>query len=555
MVLITGGQDSSGNALGSAELYNPATGTFSTIASLNTPREWHTASLLNNGKVLVAGGSNNTTMALADAELYDPIAGTFSVTGSLSTGRNSHTATLLNNGTVLVGGGWDINGNVLASLDLYDPTAGAFTSPGNLSTARGGSTETLLITGTVLLAGGSDNNGNALASAELYQPNTLAPSGLVSITISPANTSIFVGSSQQFVATGTFGDSSTQSLASATWSSSNSAIASLTNDATNFGNAMGVAQGAATVSACTGSICGSTTLTITVGSGTAPVPSITSLSPASGPAGTLVTIAGTNFGIPQGASTVTFNGATASVVSWGTGSIGAQVPSGATSGNVVVTVNSTASNGLPFTVVVPNIAGLSPNSGPVGTSVTLTGTNFGPTQGSSTVMLNGVLLSPTNWSDTSITAALPLGATTGNIIVTANGSASNGVEFMVVASTGNATPGSLNAARYGATGNLLDNGTVLITGGMDSNYNPVPNAEIYDPDAGTFTAVGSLNTVRDYQTATLLNNGLVLVAGGQGFVGGVDPLLPARNFITPRQKASRQPAVCFRHIWLTLRHS
>ena len=59
---------------------------------------------------------------------------------------------------------------------------------------------------------------------------------------------------------------------------------------------------------------------------------------------------------------------------------------------------------------------------------------------------------------------------------------------------------------------------------MDSNYNPVPNAEIYDPDAGTFTAVGSLNTVRDYQTATLLNNGLVLVAGGQGFVGGVDPL-------------------------------
>ncbi len=77
------------------------------------------------------------------------------------------------------------------------------------------------------------------------------------------------------------------------------------------------------------------------------------------------------------------------------------------------------------------IAGLSVTSGPVGTSVTITGTNFGATQGTSTVTFNGTAGVPTSWSATVIVVPVPSGATTGNVVVTVGGVASNGVMFTV----------------------------------------------------------------------------------------------------------------------------
>ena len=81
-----------------------------------------------------------------------------------------------------------------------------------------------------------------------------------------------------------------------------------------------------------------------------PAPTITSLSPTSGPSGTAVTITGSNFGATTGSSTVTFNGTLATPTMWTATSIVVPVPAGATSGHVVITVGGLASNGMPFTV-------------------------------------------------------------------------------------------------------------------------------------------------------------------------------------------------------------
>lgn len=108
------------------------------------------------------------------------------------------------------------------------------------------------------------------------------------------------------------------------------------------------------------------------------------------------------------------------------------VPSCATTGNVIVTVGGVASNGVSFTVLpTPKITSLSKTSGPVGTAVTITGTNFGATHGSGTVTFNGTVATITSWTATSIATAVPTGATTGNVVVNTSGVASNGVKFTV----------------------------------------------------------------------------------------------------------------------------
>jgi len=124
---------------------------FEETGSLATARYFHTATLLPNGKVLVAGGAIGYT-PLASAELYDPATGTWTATESLHTARFFHTATLLPNGKVLVAGG--AGNGYLASAELYDPATETWTATGSLHTARDLHTATLLPNGKVLVAGG-----------------------------------------------------------------------------------------------------------------------------------------------------------------------------------------------------------------------------------------------------------------------------------------------------------------------------------------------------------------------------------------------------------------
>jgi hypothetical protein len=75
------------------------------------------AALLPSGKVLVAGGYNNGS-PLATAEVYDPASGTWSATASMASPRYDHTATPLPNGKVLVAGGQNNSGS-LAAAEVY----------------------------------------------------------------------------------------------------------------------------------------------------------------------------------------------------------------------------------------------------------------------------------------------------------------------------------------------------------------------------------------------------------------------------------------------------
>jgi hypothetical protein len=174
-VLVVGGY--SGTAyLASAETYDPATGTFTAVTSvLPEARADFAAITLAGGKVLIAGGNRGSGTAgvyLSTAALFDPVASTFAATGSMSSQRSEPAAVLLQGGLVLVAGGRSSVG-VSASAELFDPAgaggAGTFASTGSMTSARELQTATLLANGSVIVTGGQNASGD-LQTADLYGP-------------------------------------------------------------------------------------------------------------------------------------------------------------------------------------------------------------------------------------------------------------------------------------------------------------------------------------------------------------------------------------------------
>jgi hypothetical protein len=496
MVLIAGGISSETSGyLASAELYNPATGTFTATGSMNVGHYFHTATLLGSGLVLVAGGysysqQNNSGCALADscAELYNPSTATFAYTGSMNTGRTWHTATLLNSGLVLVAGGYNGGSPAVASAELYNSSTGVFTYTGSLNTARFEHTGSLLDNGMVLVAGGDcladlgysscENGSNSIlifSSAELYSP-----------------------------ASGTF--SYTGSMSYARYD--------FTGTPLNNGTVLEAGGGSSSSAELY-------QLAL----------QITSLSPTSGEIGTPVTITGTGFGTSQGTSTVTFNGTNATPSSWTASSIVAAVPPGATTGPVVVTVGGIPSNGVTFTVLAsPSITSLSPTSGPIATVVTVTGTNFGSTQGASTVTFNGTRGTPTSWSASQIVVPVPVGATTGPVVVTESGVASNGITFTVTLGITTLSPASgvvgttvtINGGGFGSTQGTstvtFDGSTATPSSwGADTIVAPVPAGAGTGPVVAVVGGVSS-NGVTFTNTAAPVITSISPASGTSGTV-------------------------------------
>jgi hypothetical protein len=570
LVLMAGGYND--GYIGTAELYNPTTGTFTATATLNTARYAHTATLLNNGLVLIAGGYiSDSPYRTASAELFNPATGTFTPTGSLNNARFYHTATLLNNGLVLMANGCcDVDYNDLTSAELYNPTTGTFTFTASLNYARDTATATLLNNGMVLIAAGENSNEVLQPSAELYQPATLTPPNLVSISLAPSSPTVPLGTALRFTATGTFSGGVTEQLAEVTWSSSDPEVISITDDASNLGAAYAAAAGAATVSACAGAVCGSTTVTV----GPPGLGSIT---------GTAAFALTASLNTPRALHTATLLNNGLVLMAGGVGQYGLTLASAELYDPATGTFTPTGSlntarsahtatllnNGLvlmaggidPYGNTLANAELYNPATG------TFSYTTGGPGVGlntarhdhTATLLPSGLVLIAGGNNDGALVSAelynpatgtfTPTGSlntgryghtatllSSGTVLIAGgyngSGAFASAELYNPATETFSYTTGGpgvgLNTARVAHTATLLNNGMVLIAGGLDVNSNLLASAELYNPATGTFSyttggpGVG-LNTARFRHTATLLNNGMVLIAGG---------LIPARPYIT-----------------------
>lgn len=263
-----------------------------------------------------------------------------------------------------------------------------------------------------------------------------------------------------------------------------------------------------------------------------PPPNITSISPTSGPVNTLVTISGSGFGSPKGTSTVTFNnGITGSPTSWGDSQIQVPVPVGATSGYIVISAGSETStnnsNDL-FTVTgapTINSNGVNPVSGPTGTVVTITGSNFGATQGTSIVEFGGVSsTSTTSWATGTIKVAVPSNAPVAadSVTVTVSGQTVTAAQTFTVTNTATLTGTVTNAvggaAISGATVQVLQNGVSkgsTTTNGSGTYTFSSITAGVYDIQASA-TSFGTalLNVVSIPAGQTTTKNFSLGAAGG-----------------------------------------
>ncbi|MBK0403323.1 IPT/TIG domain-containing protein [Adhaeribacter sp. BT258] len=382
--------------------WNP--GANSTVFALGV----NTTALYAGGYFSIAGGQNRYGVAA-----IDKVSGTAT---SWDPGLNSHVEEILATDTrVILGGAFtQANGQPVNRAAIYGASGNApvFTPQFNNSVL------TFSLNSDTLLTGGSFTTANGetrqyMAGFTLDATPTIISFSPVS---GPAGTVVTV--------TG----SGFTGVTSVTLNGVNVPVYNVTSTTQfTFTVPAGATTGLIAVTAATGTGTSSQVFTVL------PAVAITSFTPTSGKAGDAVNIYGNGF---TGATSVTFNGtAVLSPSVYSNTHIYAVVPVGATTGPIAVTSPAgTGTSDQDFVVIPsPTITSFSPGSGPSGTMVTITGTNFG---GLNAVKFNGTNASNyTLISSTTITAEVPGGATSGSISVTAaGGTGTSASSFTVVTS-------------------------------------------------------------------------------------------------------------------------
>jgi N-acetylneuraminic acid mutarotase len=152
------------------ELFDPNTNKWQVVTSMHHPRSGHTATLLLDGRLLVVGGISEGRPTFS-SEIYDPATNRWTITTNMTHARTGHTATLMNNGQVLVAGGSDD----LLPAEIYEPLTNSWRATGNMIYPRLEHTATLLDDGRVLIVGGGRSEGapyGGIAEVEIFNPLT-----------------------------------------------------------------------------------------------------------------------------------------------------------------------------------------------------------------------------------------------------------------------------------------------------------------------------------------------------------------------------------------------
>ena len=485
-IVIIGGRNESGE-LSSAEIFDPATEKFSPIPGvMNEPRAEHTATLLPNGEVLILGGREGADY-LDSAESFDPASGNFSAASQgLISPRANHTAVLLYFGEILVTGGENTSG-VLDSSEFYGPPMDDSVSPTVTQAAPANGSIDLDLTEVIGVRFSEPVDVTTLNSGSI----SLTGSGSIDTIISPSEQGLLVYLVPKFALLP--GTTYTLSLTSAITDTAGNALAPFSSQFTTvaapvitdvipgsgsaglgvtilgqnfdpdaptlnvveFNGVEGVVA-TATATQIETSVpfdapLGAGTVTVTTRGGAAsvpftvenPVPVLVSLSPDSAVAGSgafTLTLTGSNF---INSSTVDFGGTVLIPSLIDATQLQATVPAEAiaTPRTVQVSVTNPPPGGgtsavVTFTVIGPVITGLSPDSGPVGTAVTITGLNFDPVAGNNQVAFNGTSAIISSATTTTIQTVVPQEATTGTVTVaTPQGTADSPQPFTVEAST------------------------------------------------------------------------------------------------------------------------
>jgi sugar lactone lactonase YvrE len=235
---------------------------------------------------------------------------------------------------------------------------------------------------------------------------------------------------------------------------------------------------------------------------------VTSISPTSGTAGTLVEITGTGFSATASENTVTLNGIVCAITNATTTKLTISIPANAASGNLMVTVNAKSVQSGPFTVApLLVISSIAPTTGPKNTSVLITGTGFSATPATNVVTINNKPCVVTNATETQLTVTIPAGAGSGVLKVTKDGTTVQSQTFDFVFTTtvstfagsgqdlsndGTGTSANIGAPRdavFDASGNLY------VTDGYHRIRKITPTGEVttfagsgYGDDNGTGTS-------------------------------------------------------------------
>ncbi len=267
--------------------------------------------------------------------------------------------------------------------------------------------------------------------------------------------------------------------------------------------------------------------------------SITGITPDNGVPGTQVTISGSGFGAVQGIGNAWLGSASGTVVSWSDSQVVATVATGSTSGAVQILQNGVLSNSLSFTVNVPHITGISPSAGSPGTTVTISGTGFGATQGSGSIELGSTSATVSSWSNTQIIAVVAASSQNGIAQATQNSVLSNAINFSVpnsgTATTVLLTPNLLNMV-VGDTHTLQalnSSGTTLQGLTWGSSATTIASLSTDDPPIITALAPGHVTiTAGDGSADLTIYSGATLPMGtvqwsSPGDGSGVSNIVPA----------------------------